>query len=895
MASASLSRLIESGRFGDAIRLLGEPPAPLVSAAVERAFLDGLVGNLERAAAAASRLLTHHLTSRQRALCVETIARASDRTIALALVEKARQLLADSGDVVEFARFSVRSGRTLLNLVGIEAVLSELPRIRRAVVRAGDVQATVDLHLLMAETEAKRGKRTRSSAHLRLAASLLQGKPNLFQEARLEQIRSNVAWFCSRLREAVASASRCAELAELAGWDAGIGGVLGNIAQFRLALGDIDEAEQFLNRASAHGQTSRIVDFAAKDTLLQLLMARGSAEAVALADNLWANTFVGEWRHSYYGLWHIVTRAALLAYSAQLDEASAVIREALPAVRQNSDGNLLARMCLQGAHIEVARGLPVSAAYLVLEVFEACDELPLGSVADIQSVMGKVLVVSDREAGLSYFDRANRLLRGGGLQLAAAELGRTCDVKEGYSKDWVSVESARATYIVHGLSALTYIAGVPEVLGDEVSELLRELSLVQSTRLVKPGSCRLIGASVDSNEPSDCGGPEVRIRLSADGDDGIELWVTPKGSGHSILGVIAVRQLIHSFVDLESARTAKRETLPIWRDDTPEQQLGMIVVSESMTELVDTARRLAPSSITVLILGETGTGKELLARALHDASPRKHKPFIPFNCSAVARDMLDAQLFGYRRGAFTGATDAFQGVIRAATGGTLFLDEIGEITTDVQPKLLRFLESGEIHPLGEATPSTVDVRIVAATNANLEELVSAGRFREDLFYRLNVVRLDVPPLRERREEIPPLVQYHLDKFSREAQKTGLRPADETMEYLMLYRWPGNVRQLVNEIRRLVALAESGAVLMPEHLSPDIAASRKTIPASERDLTPHEFVVRRDQPMIAAVEHVERTMIQYALKQSAGVEEAAQMLGLSRKGLYLKRQRLGLMH
>jgi len=155
----------------------------------------------------------------------------------------------------------------------------------------------------------------------------------------------------------------------------------------------------------------------------------------------------------------------------------------------------------------------------------------------------------------------------------------------------------------------------------------------------------------------------------------------------------------------------------------------MVVAAEKSADLLQTTRKLAPSTITVLITGETGTGKELYARVLHDASPRSSKPFIPFNCSAVSREMLDAQLFGYRRGAFTGATDAFPGVIRAAAGGTLFLDEIGEIALDVQPKLLRFLESGEIHPLGEPRPTHVDVRVVAATNADLETLVDAGKFR----------------------------------------------------------------------------------------------------------------------------------------------------------------------
>jgi DNA-binding NtrC family response regulator len=212
----------------------------------------------------------------------------------------------------------------------------------------------------------------------------------------------------------------------------------------------------------------------------------------------------------------------------------------------------------------------------------------------------------------------------------------------------------------------------------------------------------------------------------------------------------------------------------------------------------------------------------------------------------------------------------------------------------VQPKLLRFLESNEVHPVGEAHPVRVDVRLLAATNANLDALVADGRFREDLFYRLNIVRLHLPPLRERRIEIPALAQHYLEKHTREYGKRDIRLSEETMEYLLLYRWPGNIRQLANEMRRLTALAESGAVLTPGHLSPDIAASRRTIPASERPIDPSELVVRMDQPMAAATEHLERSMLQYALNRCGGrIEETAALLGLSRKGLYLKRQRYGI--
>jgi DNA-binding NtrC family response regulator len=298
--------------------------------------------------------------------------------------------------------------------------------------------------------------------------------------------------------------------------------------------------------------------------------------------------------------------------------------------------------------------------------------------------------------------------------------------------------------------------------------------------------------------------------------------------------------------------------------------------------------------VPVLITGETGTGKEVLARTIHAYSDRAQLPFVPFNCTSAPKDMLDSQLFGHRRGAFTGATDNFPGVVRGAANGTLFLDEIGDTSLEVQPKLLRFLESHEIHPIGESKPAHVDVRVIVATNADLDTMVEQGQFREDLFYRLSVVRLDIPPLRERRVEIPTLANHYLRKHAEEFGKGDLRLAEETMEYLVLFAWPGNVRQLVNEIRRLAVMAEAGAVLMPEHLHPDIAASRRTIPASERPLDQNEVVVRLDQPMSAAVQHLETVMLQFALQKCGGrMEETAAMLGLSRKGLYLKRQRLGI--
>ncbi len=385
-----------------------------------------------------------------------------------------------------------------------------------------------------------------------------------------------------------------------------------------------------------------------------------------------------------------------------------------------------------------------------------------------------------------------------------------------------------------------------------------------------------------------------KVHLYREGTEELILAFRPLDNLSSKLTALGFYRLVVACAELESSRRNKEERESLCPFDEDSDPHFGIVTSPAMVELLATARKIAKTEIPVLITGETGTGKELLARAIHHHSARAEHPFLPFTCTAVPREMLDSQLFGYRRGAFTGAQDAFAGVIRGASGGTLFLDEIGEIGLDVQPKLLRFLETGDIHPLGESKPVKADVRIIAATNANLEQLVSEGRFREDLYYRLNVIRFRLPPLRERREEIPPLAHHFLRTFGDELRKGRLRISDETLEYLLLYNWPGNVRQLSNEIRRLAALAEPDATLMPEHLSADIRASRRTIPATGLEPGPDEMIVQLDQPLDRVVEAVERAMVRRALDACGGhFEEAAALLGITRKGLYLKRRRLGL--
>jgi transcriptional regulator with PAS, ATPase and Fis domain len=383
-----------------------------------------------------------------------------------------------------------------------------------------------------------------------------------------------------------------------------------------------------------------------------------------------------------------------------------------------------------------------------------------------------------------------------------------------------------------------------------------------------------------------------QLPIGRRGDETWTLIVQPKRDLEPFCTFASIRKLLTIALSLDTYRREEKQRAALWPADALDGDPDCIWASEQMTETLTIARRIAPTPLSVLITGETGTGKEMVARAIHRASNRADKVFLPFNCTAVSRDMLESQLFGYRRGAFTGADASFPGVIRSAAGGTLFLDEIGEIGLELQPKLLRFLETHEIHPLGEPQPISVDVRVVAATNASVEQLVAAGRFREDLFYRLNGgLRLTLPPLRERREEIPPLVQHYLRKYGDEYKKGVLTLGDDTLEYLLLFSWPGNIRQLANEVRRMVALAEPETTLTPAHLSPEIQASRRTIPAAPA--VEPEVRVPLDQPLPVAVEMLEQVMVRRALDRTHGrVEEASRLLGISRKGLFLKRRRWG---
>ncbi len=331
---------------------------------------------------------------------------------------------------------------------------------------------------------------------------------------------------------------------------------------------------------------------------------------------------------------------------------------------------------------------------------------------------------------------------------------------------------------------------------------------------------------------------------------------------------------------------------------------GFIHSSPAMTDLVEEVYKIRSSDVTVLVTGESGTGKELVSRAIHLLSTRKDRAFVPFNCTAVPKELAEGHLFGYKRGAFTGAAQDSPGMIRTADGGTLFLDEIGDLPLDVQPKLLRFLQEGEVQPLGEKRPIKVDVRIIAATNMNLEKQVESGLFREDLYYRLNVIRLRVPPLRERRSEIEPIIRYYVNHYSARFSKQNLKITPQAIDLLMVCEWEGNVRQLCNEIQRIVARAEDGDVITPEQLSPELKRSATPIaPTEGSNITPISSragnsgvytIGAKGASLEEAVAELETQIITDSLRRNDGnISKVSRELGLTRRGLYLKIERYGI--
>lgn len=310
---------------------------------------------------------------------------------------------------------------------------------------------------------------------------------------------------------------------------------------------------------------------------------------------------------------------------------------------------------------------------------------------------------------------------------------------------------------------------------------------------------------------------------------------------------------------------------------------GIIGIGPRMAEIFETIKRVSPTTTTVLITGETGTGKELIAHAIHRNSPRRNNPFIKINCAAIPENLMESELFGYEKGAFTGAASKKQGRFELAHKGTLFLDEVGELPKDMQVKLLRVIQEQSFERVGGLQTIKVDVRLITATNRNLFQNVRDGHFREDLFYRLNVIPAHIPPLRERKEDIPALTDYFIEKFNRKLDRAVKGIDDRVRNLFLQHEWPGNIRELENLVERVVLMARGERITFA-----DLPSELKTAVESGLSVPPDTLQKPFKDFVKIHMEDIEKRMILSTLEECGyNVTRAAQQLGLSRKGLQLK--------
>ena len=329
---------------------------------------------------------------------------------------------------------------------------------------------------------------------------------------------------------------------------------------------------------------------------------------------------------------------------------------------------------------------------------------------------------------------------------------------------------------------------------------------------------------------------------------------------------------------------------------------GMIGASTVMQELYNRIHKVAPTQATVLVHGETGTGKELVARAIHEESPRAGQPLISVNCAAIPETLIESELFGHEKGAFTGAASTREGLVAAADGGSLFLDEIGELPLEAQARLLRVLQEGEVRPIGSVESHKVNVRLIAATHRDLRKLCQEGQFREDLFYRINVVQLTLPPLRERGKDIIALAEALLERYCEQLGKPLLGLSPEAVQAVTTYTWPGNVREMENAIQRAVILCEDDAEISHDLLSIDLDLVKVDIDMNDSDTDPNPYTAARSSAMpvynnnepnenLSLEDYFQRFVLEH--QDSMSETELARKLGVSRKCLWERRQRLGI--
>jgi DNA-binding NtrC family response regulator len=902
--------LADAGRFLDALSSLTQAQIEAKSrlrADVLRAELLERTGRHGQAASLIATLVaTRHLSPGDRSLCEFVLARIDDESgnvdSALLRAQRAISLASEQTDLSTRVRARIWSLPLIAERSGAEASSPQIVEIRKELTKVGDSRLWATFHVIAAQMDAKRGLSRNARRHLRIALGLLEKSPSAWVSAVLEGVQVGIALLECDVRRAEQHARCAVARAEESGVAASQRTAFGNLGYVLFTAGQFDEALQVINRASSAFPSSGSNHAAILETEAQIELAKGQLdECESLLRSVEETLKNPRDRVTYSYRGGALTMTHLLLRRRRIKEALEQASLTVSLAETARDDFLQKHAVLTRAEIELLSGRSGSAVLRDLNgVTKTLADQPLDVFAHYERVVACAEALDGHlNAAETHRSRASRVYESIGNVPGMLDLSRSW--KEASSTQQPAqnarqTETAIAARNSAGLSALQSAAalllhtGHPDSLAKELTHLLNDLGVASEARAV-------VGVADDpaqsdlSSSLSDRTVASEHFSLGAIDGQTFEVHYVPKSDIESLATINSIRLLLAAAQEIDRARAERERTLTLWPvEDEPPAEDGFILIGR-MGELMAQARRVAKAHITVLITGESGTGKEVLARAVHKYSDRAARPFVPFNCAAVPRDLVESHLFGHRRGAFTGADRDSPGIIRGARGGTIFLDEVGELSLDLQPKLLRFLESGEIAPVGDAAPSIVDVRVVAATNAKLETAVNEGRFREDLFYRLNVVRLDIPPLRERRDEIGALVNHFVAATALEFGKGFVRLAEETMEHLLVHRWPGNVRQLQNEVRRIVALAESDSVIPPDVLAPEIL--NRHLLAQPTAATGDIAIPVRDK-LLPTLSRIEREMIKAALRDHGGrVEAAAKALGISRKGLYLKRQRLGL--
>jgi DNA-binding NtrC family response regulator/tetratricopeptide (TPR) repeat protein len=893
-------QLANVGRFSDALKALKSPAAD--ADALFRAELLERTGSYQQSRAMALAVLrSKKATPADRSICESILGLVDwqDGNFGSSIVrlQRSASLASDAGQLERSCWSRLRLLVLLCDQSGPDAFVTLLPQLRADILRTGAAHLLAAFHIFIGQSEAKRGLLRSGMRHSRAGIELLSRDPNLWLEATSENTQTAIFIMLSNFDAALKHGQRGLFLAEESGVMNAITASLGNLGNLFFQLGDFTQAADYLHKAIALAARGSEHSIAVHETLAQIYLADGRLDsAAAMLQQIELHVPAESERARYVFRHTQLTKSKLLLRQNRRSGAMSVADEVSALAQQSGDVLLSSSAELVKAELLIQDGRVSDALSLLESVVPELPQRPPRLYGVYESLIGLASVQTHSgQSSDQHFRRAEAVFDALGNGPDSHDLRRRresakeSEQSQGSSAQNDNSSSLASRDVVQAIAMMLLHAHKPQLVAAQMLDLLGRLDCCEFAR-----SHQSTNELRQHAEPSaiskSTAGPLNEMLTLATQDVRVQFEIRPKSDIESRATVNAIALLVSTIQELEQARTEREERLTLWPIEDVPLMNEHAVVNGKMRELITTARRVATTNISVLLTGESGTGKEILARAIHTFSDRAEHAFVPFNCAALPRDMLESQLFGHRRGAFTGADRDNPGVIRAARGGTLFLDEIGELNVDLQPKLLRFLESGEICPLGETTPFTVNVRIIAATNAKLEQAVKSGRFREDLFYRLNVVRLQIPPLRERRDELPSLVHHFVTKAALEYRKGQIRIAENTMERLLLAPWPGNIRQLQNELRRMIALADAHEILTPGSLSADVAG------VDEETATPSAgtFIPPANAKLNPTLARIEREMIRLALHDHQGkMDAAAKSLGISRKGLYLKRQRLGL--